>query len=110
MGGVMLPEVTVTPQYKEGGSIHIVPSKKGTFTASATKHGKIVQSFASQVLANKENYLQAMVKNANFTRNAAHWHSVGCYFGIQCSNQHRNQPADFLTIGDRESYWHPQYR
>ncbi|MCI6614924.1 MAG: hypothetical protein MSC51_03710 [Mollicutes bacterium] len=47
MGGVMLPEVTVTPQYKEGGSIHIAPSKKGTFTAAATKHGKSVQAFAS---------------------------------------------------------------
>lgn len=46
--------------------IHIKPSKKGTFTAAAKKHGKSVQAFASQVLANKDNYSSAMVKKANF--------------------------------------------
>ena len=64
-------------EYKEGGSIHIAPSKRGTFTAAATKHGKSVQEFARQVLANKENYSPAMVKKANFARNAAHWHADG---------------------------------
>ena len=59
--------------YGDGGSIHIKPSKRGTFTAAATKHGKSVQGFASQVLANKENYSPAMVKKANFARNAAKW-------------------------------------
>lgn len=53
--------------------IHIKPSKKGTFTAAAKKHGKSVQGFASQVLANKENYSPAMVKKANFARNASKW-------------------------------------
>ena len=55
--------------YAQGGKIHIDPSKKGTFTAAATKHGKSVQEFARQVLANKENYSPAMVKKANFARN-----------------------------------------
>lgn len=63
--------------FAEGGNIHIKPSKRGTFTAAAKKHGKSVQSFASQVLANKENYSPAMVKKANFARNAAKWHSFG---------------------------------
>ena len=63
--------------YAEGGGIHISPSKKGTFTAAASKHGKSVQAFASQVLAHKENYSPAMVKKANFARNAAHWHQTG---------------------------------
>lgn len=54
---------------KDGGKIHIKPSKRGTFTAAAKKHGKSVQAFASQVLANKENYSSAMVKKANFARN-----------------------------------------
>lgn len=54
---------------KDGGKIHIKPSKRGTFTAAAKKHGKSVQAFASQVLANKENYSPAMVKKANFARN-----------------------------------------
>ena len=54
-------------------NIHIKPSKVGTFTAAAKKRGKGVQSFASQVLANKENYSPAMVKKANFARNAAKW-------------------------------------
>ena len=59
--------------YKAGSTIHIDPSKVGTFTAAATEHGKSVQGFASQVLANKENYSPTMVKKANFARNAAKW-------------------------------------
>ena len=51
--------------------IHIKPSKKGTFTAAAKKHGKGVQEFARQVMAHKENYSPAMVKKANFARNFA---------------------------------------
>jgi hypothetical protein len=62
----------------EGGNIHIDPSKKGTFTAAASKHGKSVQAFVSQVLAHKENYSPAMVKKANFARNASKWkHGFG---------------------------------
>lgn len=60
-----------------GGSIYIKPSKRGTFTAAATKHGMGVQEFASQVLANPDNYSSAMVKKANFARNAAKWHACG---------------------------------
>lgn len=63
--------------FAEGGKIHIKPSKRGTFTAAAKKHGKSVQGFASQVLANKEDYSPDMVKKANFARNAAKWHSFG---------------------------------
>jgi len=62
------------PGMMKSGGIHIDPSKRGTFTAAATKHGKSVQAFASQVLANKENYSPAMVKKANFARNASKWH------------------------------------
>lgn len=57
----------------EGGSIHIAPSKRGTFTAAATKHGMGVQEFASKVLAHPENYSLTMRKKANFARNASHW-------------------------------------
>ena len=60
-----------------GGAIHIDKNKRGTFTAAASKHGKSVQEFASQVLANPENYSPAMRKKANFARNAAKWHSNG---------------------------------
>lgn len=63
--------VTEYPLAESG--IHIKESKKGTFTAAAKKHGKSVQGFASQVLANKENYSPAMVKKANFAKNAAKW-------------------------------------
>ena len=61
---------------KAKSGIHIKESKKGTFTAAATKRGKGVQEFASQVLANKENYSPAMVKKANFARNAAKWNKA----------------------------------
>lgn len=61
-----------------GGKIYIKPSKRGTFTAAAKKRGMGVQEFASKVLANKENYSPAMVKKANFARNAAKWkHAFG---------------------------------
>lgn len=82
--GGMLPnkykgKVNMPNSYAKGG-IHIKESKKGTFTAAATKHGKSVQEFAQQVLANKENYSPAMVKKANFARNASKWnHADGGY-------------------------------
>ena len=58
--------------------IKIKESKKGTFTAAAKKRGMGVQDFASKVLANKDNYSPAMVKKANFARNATKWeHEVG---------------------------------
>ena len=65
-------------KYSEGGRIYIAPSKKGTFTAAASKHGMGVQEFASKVLANPEDYSPAMRKKANFARNASKWkHAYG---------------------------------
>lgn len=65
-------------EFARGGKIHIAPSKRGTFTAAAKRHGKSVQEFASQVLAHKGNYSPAMVKKANFARNASKWkHGLG---------------------------------
>lgn len=61
--------------FKDGG-IYIKPSKRGTFTAAAKKHGMSVQGFASKVLANKGNYSSAMVKKANFAKNASKWHHL----------------------------------
>ena len=58
---------------KKYGGIHIKPSKRGTFTAAAKKHGMSVQGFASKVLANKGKYSPTMVKKANFARNASKW-------------------------------------
>ena len=54
-------------------SIEIDDNKKGTFTAAANKHGETVQGFASKVLKNKDNYSPAMVKKANFAKNAKKW-------------------------------------
>lgn len=67
-----------------GGGIHIDPSKRGTFTAAASRHGMGVQAFASKVLAHKENYSPAMVKKANFARNAAKFHHAygGNLYGV----------------------------
>ena len=66
-------------EYGGGGSIHIDSSKKGTFTAAAKRRGMGVQEFASRVLSNKDDYSSAMVKKANFARNAAKWHANGGY-------------------------------
>ena len=70
----MMPDGSMmsNDQMKKGG-IYIKPSKRGTFTAAANKRGKSVQGFASQVMANKDNYSSAMVKKANFAKNAAGW-------------------------------------
>ena len=76
-GEYFLPSVDLLVErskYKEGG-IHIAPSKRGTFTAAATKHGMGVQEFASRVLRNKDSYSPAMVKKANFARNASKWNN-----------------------------------
>lgn len=70
-GGV-LPEVTVSPQYAKGGSIHIAKNKRGTFKAQASRMGMSTQQAASHILANKDNYSPAMVKKAVFAHNFAH--------------------------------------
>lgn len=83
--------------YASGGNIHIKPSKRGTFTAAAKKHGKSVQGFASQVLANKDRYSPAMVKKANFARNARKWkHEEGGPLDLLVDNINRRSSANFV--------------
>lgn len=55
------------------GGIHIKPSHKGLFTAKATRAGEGVQEYASHVMANKEDFSPATVKQANFARNASNF-------------------------------------
>lgn len=62
---------------KGGGDINIKESKKGTFTKAAKKRGMGVQEFAKKVLNNKDQYSTAMVKKANFARNAKKWNKYG---------------------------------
>ena len=71
----IMEEVDINNQRNEKkvGGIHIASSKRGTFTAAATKHNMGVQEFASKVLRNKDSYSPAMVKKANFARNASKW-------------------------------------
>ena len=69
---IALDSFRTNKKYKDGG-IYIKPSKRGTFTAAATKHGMGVQEFASKVLRNKEDYSPSLVKKANFARNASKW-------------------------------------
>mgnify|MGYP003571247143 CR=1 FL=1 len=95
--------------FADGGGIHIAPSKRGTFTAAAKKHGKSVQEFASQVLANPDNYSPAMRKKANFARNAARWHADGGLLmsdeftnGVTMIDQggtHENNPHEGVQMG-----------
>lgn len=59
--------------FKYGG-IHIKPSKRGTFTAAAKRHNMSVQQFARLVLNNRARFSAAMIKKANFARNASKWH------------------------------------
>lgn len=85
---------------KDGGSIHIAPSKRGTFTAAATKHGMGVQEFASKVLANKDNYSSAMVKKANFARNfGGHKHDLGGYLVGQTYDVSEQEYRNLKNLG-----------
>lgn len=102
---------------KDGGKINIAPSKKGTFTAAAKKHGKSVQAFASQILANKDNYSSAMVKKANFVRNASKWkHADGGYVDgmtgmmkarLALADHFGNPTARRMTYRDTREYQFP---
>ena len=83
--------------FATGGRIHIKPSKRGTFTAAAKRHGKSVQAFASQVLANKEDYSPAMVKKANFAKNASKWHHA---FGGNLSTNGADWDNGVIMIGN----------
>ena len=68
----LIPNTKILPTMKNGGSIKIDPSKKGTFTAQATKMGMGVQQAASKILSAKEGtYTPAMRKKANFAKNFA---------------------------------------
>lgn len=52
--------------------IRIRESRRGTFTAAATKHHEGVQAFASHVLAHPEDFSPKMEKKAEFAHNMAH--------------------------------------
>ena len=80
-GELVADEINEDNEYSDGGKIHIKESKKGTFTKAATEHGMGVQEFANKVLANKDNYSPAMVKKANFAKNASKWHAYGGELG-----------------------------
>ena len=86
-------------KYSEGGKIHIAPSKKGTFTAAASKHGMGVQEFASKVLANPEDYSPAMRKKANFARNASKWkHAYGGHLFWDGGFGGKTSPISYLRF------------
>ena len=93
------PQSLIFGNYKYGG-IHIKPSKRGTFTAAAKKHGMSVQGFASKVLANKSNYSPSLVKKAVFARNASKWHKKE--LGGQLNNN--DMTFDYLLGSNRQLY------
>lgn len=85
-------------EYKYGG-IHIKPSKRGTFTAAAKRHHMSVQEFARKVLNNRANYSAAMVKKANFARNASKWHKKE--FGGDMTKQFYITPNNIYKMGGK---------
>ena len=54
-------------------TIKINPAHEGFFTAKAKAAGMSVQEYARKVLAHKEKYSAATVKQANFAHNAKKW-------------------------------------
>lgn len=82
--------------YKMGG-IHIKPSKRGTFTAAAKRHNMGVQEFARKVLNNRARFSAAMIKKANFARNASKWHKKE--FGGDMTKQFYITPRNIYKLG-----------
>lgn len=94
---------TVPNYYRLGGmsKIYIKPSKRGTFTKAANQRGLGVQAFANKVLANKENYSPAMVKKANFDRNASKWNKKELGGNANIPSTGKRKKAELgLTVGD----------
>jgi hypothetical protein len=61
------------------GKINIKEANKGKFTAWAQAHGMTVQQAAATILRNREKYSSALIKRANFARNAAKWDEGGVF-------------------------------
>lgn len=94
--------------FAEGGSISIKPSKRGTFTAAATKHGMGVQEFASEVLSNPEKYSPKMRQKANFARNASGWkHALGGHL-FNGENNLLDENTQFIDLPMNNSNWYSQ--
>lgn len=84
--------------YASGGGIHIKPENRGKFTAFAKSHGMSVQDAASHVMANKNKYTPAIIKRANFAKNAAGWKKAdGGEIGNNDASSHR--PISMQDIG-----------
>lgn len=75
----MSAEDTEEPGLSMGKSgIEIKPENEGKFTRWAEARGMSVQEAASKVMANTDEYPPAVVKMANFAKNAAGWkHEYG---------------------------------
>ena len=94
--------------FAEGGSISIKPSKRGTFTAAATKHGMGVQEFASEVLSNPDKYSPKMRQKANFARNASGWkHALGGHLFDGKTNL-LDENTQFIDLPMNNSNWYSQ--
>lgn len=94
--------------FAEGGSISIKPSKRGTFTAAATKHGMGVQEFASEVLSNPDKYSPKMRQKANFARNASGWkHALGGHL-FDGENNLLDENTQFIDLPMNNSNWYSQ--
>lgn len=69
-----MPTMTVfdtTNSFANGGGIHIVKSKEGTYKAAADRRGISMSELADRIKANPENYSPALRKKANFYNNFA---------------------------------------
>ena len=100
-----LREQRQSRKYAEGEDIHIKPSKRGTFTAAASKHDMGVQEFASKVLANPDNYSLAMRKKAQFAKNASKWkHAYGGIMGRMFEGD-GDEPQSLVLLPNAEQLY-----
>ena len=97
----MSAEETDEPGLSMGKSgIEIKPENEGKFTRWANVRGMSVQEAANKVMANTDEYPPAVVKMANFAKNAAGWNKEygGSIMAQQGFETTASPEVDFNTI------------
>lgn len=108
----------VYKHFAKGGGIHIKEENRGKFTESAKRAGMGVQEYARKILANKEKYSNAIVRRANFARNARkwdggspnlHWYQNQIVIPEDEDMIYAGKTSPYLPFGNSNIYYSPEW-
>jgi hypothetical protein len=87
--------------------IEIKPENEGKFTRWAQARGMSVQEAASKVMANTDEYPPAVVKMANFAKNAAGWNKEygGENYQMGGVPQGKVAAVNNVSVGNKDMNW-----